>query len=63
MKVENIKKSHLKMLRKQVEEIYRFKYSWADDVLFETMVQSHLNKIVDEINEDDYLKELSEQED
>ena len=63
MKVENIKKSHLKMLRRQVEEIYRVKYSWADDVLFETMVQSHLDKVVDEINEDDYLKDLSEEED
>jgi len=63
MKVEKIKKSHLKMLRRQIEEIYRFKYSWADNVLFETMVQSHLDKVVDEIDENDYLKDLSEEED
>jgi hypothetical protein len=63
MKVELITKRHLKILKTQTEEMYTKKFPWADPLLLETLIDDRVNKIINEMNEEDYLKDLEDEED
>ena len=63
MKVELITKRHLKILKTQTEEMYTKKIPWADPLLLETLIDDRVNKIINEMNEEDYLKDLEDEED
>jgi hypothetical protein len=63
MKVELITKRHLKILKTQTEEMYTKKFPWADPILLETLIDDRVTKIINEIDEDDYLKDLEDEED
>ena len=62
MKVELITKRHLKLLKTQTEEMYTKKFPWADPLLLEKLIDDRVTKIINEINEDDYLKDLEDDE-
>ena len=62
MKVELITKRHLKLLKTQTEEMYTKKFPWADPLLLETLIGDRVGKIISEIDEDDYLKDLEDDE-
>jgi len=63
MKPELLKKRHMRLLKQNIEELYSNKYPWADDTLFETLVNDRVKKVIDEMNEEDYLKDLEDEED
>jgi hypothetical protein len=63
MKLELITKRHLKLLKNQTEEMYTKKFPWADPLLLETLIDDRVNKIINEMNEEDYLKDLEDEED
>ena len=62
MKVELITKRHLRMLKTHTEEMYTKKFPWADPLLLEKLIDDRVTKIINEINEDDYLKDLEDDE-
>ena len=63
MKLELITKKHLKLLKNQTEEMYTKKFPWADSLLLEKLIDDRVSKIINEMNEDDYLKDLEDDED
>lgn len=62
MNVKNLRKKDMKILNDKITELYNKKFQWADDNLIESMINTHVKKVVHEMNEEDYLKEITELE-
>ena len=62
MNVKNLRKKDIKILNDKITELYNKKFQWADDNLIESMINTHVKKVVHEMNEEDYLKEITELE-
>ena len=62
MNVKNLRKKDMKILNDKITELYNKKFQWADDNLIESMINTHVKKVVHEMNEEDYLKEIAELE-
>ena len=62
MNVKNLRKKDMKILNDKITELYNKKFQWADDNLIESMINTHVKKVVHEMNEEDYLKEIAEEE-
>ena len=43
MKIEDIKKIHLKQLKNECQKLYKMKFEWADDILLEKLVENTVN--------------------
>ena len=52
----------MRMLKNNIEELYKLKYPWADDILFETLVEDRVNKVINEMDEQQYLQDLEEED-
>ncbi len=63
MKADLITKKHLKLLKNHTEELYTKKFPWADPLLLEKLIDDRVSKIINEMNEDDYLKDLEDDDD
>ena len=64
MKIEDIKKIHLKQLKNKCQELYKLKMPWADDLLLEKLIEKRYLQIIHEMNEEEYKKDcLAEEED
>ena len=63
MKIEDIKKKHLKLLKNKCEELYRKKFEWCDDLLLEKLVEKRYLQIIEEMDEEQYKQDLEELED
>ena len=57
MKIDNLKPEHLSSLKNKYHELYNKKFPWADGTLIESMITAHVNKVVAEIDEEEYLAE------
>jgi len=57
MKIDNLKSEHLSFLKVKYNELYNKKFPWADGTLIESMIIAHVNKVVAEIDEEEYLAE------
>jgi len=57
MKIDNLKSEHLSFLKNKYSELYNKKFPWADGTLIESMITAHVNKVVAEIDEAEYLAE------
>ncbi len=60
MKIEDIKKIHLKQLKNKCEELYRLKMPWADDILLEKLVEKRYFEIIEQMDEEQYKQDLEE---
>jgi len=60
MKIENIKKVHLKLLKNECNKLYKLKFPWADDVLLEKLVEKRYHHIIEAMDEEEYKKDLEE---
>ena len=60
MKIEDIKKIHLKQLKNECEKLYKMKFEWADDILIEKLVEKRYLQIIHEMDEEEYKKDLEE---
>tara|TARA_R110000796_G_scaffold124610_1_gene239096 strand:+ start:1094 stop:1291 length:198 start_codon:yes stop_codon:yes gene_type:complete len=54
---ENIHKSDYDFLYKKYEELYSKKFMWADEILLESLIKNHINDVIDNIDEEEYLNE------
>jgi hypothetical protein len=63
MKIEDIKKIHLKQLKNECQKLYKMKFEWADDILIEKLVEKRYLQIIHEMDEEEYKKDcLAEEE-
>lgn len=60
MKIEDIKKIHLKLLKNECNKLYKLKFPWADDTLLEKLVEKRYHQVIEAMNEEDYKKDLEE---
>ena len=60
MKIEDIKKIHLKQLKNECQKLYRMKFEWADDILIEKLVEKRYLQIIEEMDEEQYKQDLEE---
>jgi len=60
MKIEDIKKVHLKLLKNECEKLYKLKFPWADDVLLEKLTMKRYFKVIEAMNEEQYKQDLVE---
>ena len=60
MKIEDIKKIHLKQLKNECEKLYKMKFEWADEILIEKLVEKRYLQIIHEMDEEEYKKDLEE---
>ena len=60
MKIEDIRKIHLKQLKNECEKLYKMKFEWADDILIEKLVEKRYLQIIHEMDEEEYKKDLEE---
>lgn len=58
-----IEPAHKKELLKTIKEIYATSYTWADDVLMKCLIKEHYKSAVQNIDKEQYLREIEEQED
>ena len=63
MKIEDIKKIHLKQLKNECQKLYKMKFEWADDILIEKLVEKRYLQIIHEMDEEQYKQDLEELED
>ena len=61
MKIEDIKKIHLKQLKNECEKLYKMKFEWADDILIEKLVEKRYLQIIHEMDEEEYKKDCLEE--
>lgn len=57
MKPELLKQNHLDFLKDKYSELYNKKFPWANSTLIESLIKSQIDKVIAEINEEDYLRE------
>lgn len=57
MKPELLKQEHLDFLKEKYSTLYDKKFPWADNTLLESLIKSQIDKVISEINEEDYLRE------
>jgi len=57
MKIDNLNSEHLSFLKNKYSELYNKKFPWADSTLIESMIAAHIDKVVAEIDEVEYLAE------
>ncbi len=62
MKIEDIRKIHLKQLKNECQKLYKLKMPWADDLLLEKLIEKRYLQIIHEMNEEEYKKDLAEEE-
>ena len=60
MKIEDIKKIHLKQLKNECQKLQKMKFEWADDILIEKLVEKRYLQIIHEMDEEEYKKDLEE---
>jgi len=60
MKIEDIKKIHLKQLKNKCEELYKKKFPWCDEILLETLTMKRYFEIIGAMDEEEYKKDLIE---
>ena len=60
MKIEDIRKIHLKQLKNECQKLYKMKFEWADDILIEKLVEKRYLQIIHEMDEEEYKKDLEE---
>ena len=60
MKIEDIRKIHLKQLKNECEKLYKMKFEWADEILIEKLVEKRYLQIIHEMDEEEYKKDLEE---
>tara|TARA_R110002033_G_scaffold116744_1_gene161036 strand:- start:146 stop:337 length:192 start_codon:yes stop_codon:yes gene_type:complete len=60
MKIEDIKKIHLKQLKNECQKLYKMKFEWADEILIEKLVEKRYLQIIHEMDEEEYKKDLEE---
>jgi len=61
MKIEDIKKIHLKQLKNECQKLYKMKFEWADDILIEKLVEKRYLQIIHEMDEEEYKKDCLEE--
>tara|TARA_R110000868_G_scaffold280466_2_gene540627 strand:- start:1108 stop:1302 length:195 start_codon:yes stop_codon:yes gene_type:complete len=61
MKIEDIRKIHLKQLKNECEKLYKMKFEWADDILIEKLVEKRYLQIIHEMDEEEYKKDCLEE--
>ena len=49
MKIEDIKKIHLKQLKNECQKLYKMKFEWADEILIEKLVEKRYLQIIHEM--------------
>jgi hypothetical protein len=57
MKIDNLKPQHLEFLEDKYSKLYNKKFPWANDKLIESMIKTHIERVVEEIDETEYLSE------
>ena len=57
MKPDLLKQEHFDFLKNKYNELYNKKFPWADATLLESLIKSSVDKVIAEINEEDYLQE------
>ena len=63
MRIEDIKKLHLKQLKGECEKLYKLKFEWADDILLEKLVEKRYLQIIEAMDEEQYKQDLADLED
>jgi hypothetical protein len=63
MRIEDIKKLHLKQLKAECEKLYKLKFEWADDILLEKLVEKRYLQIIEAMDEEQYKQDLADLED
>lgn len=63
MRIADVKKLHLKQLKAECEKVYRLSMPWADPILMEKLVEKRYRKIIEAMDDDEYLKDLAELQD
>ena len=63
MKIEDLKKIHLKQLKAECEKVYRLSMPWADDLLMEKLVEKRFTQIIETMDREEYQRDLADLED
>jgi 3-methyladenine DNA glycosylase AlkC len=63
MRIEDVKKLHLKQLKAECEKVYRLSMPWADDILMEKLVEKRYLQIIETMDHEEYEKDLADLED
>jgi hypothetical protein len=58
MKQELLKPEHYDFLKNKYDELYNKKFEWADEKLLESMIKLHIEKVIEQIDENEYLDEI-----
>ena len=63
MRIEDLKKIHLKQLKAECERVYRLSMPWADDLLMEKLVEKRFTQIIETMDREEYQRDLADLED
>lgn len=63
MRIEDLKKIHLKQLKAECEKVYRLSMPWADDLLMEKLVEKRFTQIIETMDREEYQRDLADLED
>jgi hypothetical protein len=58
MKMEFLTKAHYEHMFSKYEKLYTKKFKWGGKELTDSLVKCHINNVVKEMDEDEYLKEI-----
>lgn len=57
MKKEDLKKEHFDFLNNKYSKIYNMKFGWADALLIESMINTHVSRVIENMDDTEYLKD------
>lgn len=60
MKMELLAKKHYEHMFSKYEKLYSTKFNWGGKVLTDALIKCHINNVVKEMDEVEYLKEIQE---
>tara|TARA_R100001463_G_scaffold25024_1_gene59489 strand:- start:667 stop:858 length:192 start_codon:yes stop_codon:yes gene_type:complete len=60
MKIEDIKKIHLKLLKNECNKLYKLKFPWADQTLLEKLVEKRYHQVIEAMDAEEYKKDIEE---
>ena len=58
MKMEFLTKAHYEHMLRKYDTLYTKKFPWGGKVLTDALTKCHINNVVEEMDEDEYLKEI-----
>jgi len=58
MKKEDLKKEHLDFLTEKYTKLYTLKFGWADHLLTESLINQHIERVINHMDEEEYLSDI-----